>query len=35
MVRIEYVLFWVFILTAIGIAIWMLFGSPDLVGGLI
>lgn len=33
--KIEYILFWIFILAVIGIAIWMLFGSPTLEAGLI
>lgn len=35
MVKIEDVLFWILILAIVGIAIWLLFGSPTLEAGLI
>jgi len=35
MAKIEHILFWILILAVIGIAIWMLFGSPTLEAGLI
>ena len=35
MVKLIDILFWLLILAAIAIAIWILSGSPDLTGGLI
>ena len=33
--KIEHILFWILILAVVGIALWMLFGSPTLEAGLI
>jgi len=35
MVRLEYVIFWILILSVIGIALWLAFGSPEFNSSLI
>jgi len=33
--RLEYILFWILILAAIGVAVWLLVGSPTIEQGLL